>query len=53
MTTLQMNVQMLSPSGSDCHASDNAALQVMATDIESSDAHGIDSYIEDTEYLNL
>ena len=39
--------------GSDGHASDNAALQVMVTDIESGDTQAIDSYIEDTEYLNL
>ena len=43
-----------------CHASDsegfdpdNAALQIMATDIESDDMQDIDRYREDTEYLNL
>ena len=40
-------------SDSDGHESDNAALQVMATDIESGDTQDIDSYMEDTEYLNL
>ena len=33
--------------------SDNPALQIMATDIESDDTHDIDRYREDTEYLNL
>ena len=33
--------------------SDNAALQIMATDIESDDTQDIDRYREDTEYLNL
>ena len=33
--------------------SDNAALQVMATNIESGDMQDIDRYMEDTEYLNL
>ena len=40
-------------SGSEGHESDNAALQIMATDIESGDTWDSDSYIEDTEYLNL
>ena len=33
--------------------SDNAALQIMATDIESDDTRDIDRYREETEYLNL
>ena len=33
--------------------SDNAALQVMATDIGPDDMQDIDRYMEDTEYLNL
>ena len=33
--------------------SDNAALQIMATDIESDDTRDIDRYREDVEYLNL
>ena len=33
--------------------SDNAALQIMATDIESDDTKDIDRYREDIEYLNL
>ena len=33
--------------------SDNPALQIIATDIESDDMHDIDRYREDTEYLNL
>ena len=40
-------------SDSEGHESDSAALQVMATNIESSDTPDIESYIEDTEYLNL
>ena len=40
-------------SHSDGHESDNAALKVMATGIESGDTQDIDSYMEDTEYLNL
>ena len=40
-------------SDSDGHESDNVALQVMSTDIESCDTQDIDSYMEDTEYLNL
>ena len=40
-------------SDSEGHESDNTALQVMATNIESSDTLYIESYIEDTEYLNL
>ena len=40
-------------SDSEGHESDNAALQVMATDMESGDTQDSDSYIEDTEYLNL
>ena len=38
---------------SDCLESDNAALQVMATDIGPDDMQDIDRYMEDTEYLNL
>ena len=38
---------------SDGHESDNAALQVMATDIGPDDMQDIDRYMEDTEYLNL
>ena len=40
-------------SNSEGHESDNAALQVMATDTESCNTHDIVSYMEDTEYLNL
>ena len=40
-------------SDSDGCESDNAVLQVMATDIESGDMQDIDRYMEDTEYLNL
>ena len=40
-------------SESDGPESDNAALQVMATEIELCDTQNIDSYMEDTEYLNL
>ena len=40
-------------SDSEGHESDNAALQVMATDTESCNIHGIVSCMEDTEYLNL
>ena len=40
-------------SNSDGHESDNAALQVMATDTEPCNTHDIVSYMEDTEYLNL
>ena len=38
---------------SDGHESDNAALQVMATDIGPDDMQDIDRYMENTEYLNL
>ena len=40
-------------SDSEGHESDNAALQIMATEIESDDTHDIDRYREETEYLNL
>ena len=40
-------------SDSDCHKSDNAALQFMTTDTESCDTHDIIRFIEETEYLNL
>ena len=40
-------------SDSDGHESDNAALQVMAIDIESCDTQDINSYMEETQYLNL
>ena len=40
-------------SDSEGHESGNAALQVMATGIESGDTQDIDSYMEGTEYLNL
>ena len=54
MTIMQMNAKMLSQvilkGGCD---SDNAALQIMATDMESEDTRDIDRYAEDTEYLNL
>ena len=40
-------------SDSEGHESDNAALQIMATDMESDDMRDIDRYAEDTEYLNL
>ena len=33
--------------------SDNAALQIMATEIESDNTRDIDRYREDTEHLNL
>ena len=39
-------------SDSEGHDSDNAALQIMATDMESDDMRDIDRYREDTEYLN-
>ena len=35
------------------HDSDNAALQIMATDMESDDMRDIDRYREEAEYLNL
>ena len=38
---------------SEGHDSDNAALQIMATDMESDDMRDIDRYREETEYLNL
>ena len=40
-------------SDSEGHGSDNAALQIMATDMESDDMRDIDRYREETEYLNL
>ena len=40
-------------SDSEGHDSDNVALQIMATDMESDDMQDIDRYTEDTEYLNL
>ena len=40
-------------SDSEGYDSDNAALQIMATEIESDNTHDIDRYREDTEYLNL
>ena len=40
-------------SDSEGHESDSTALQIMATDIESGETQDSDSYIEDTEYLNL
>ena len=40
-------------SDSEGQESDNAALQVMATDIESCGMQDVDSYVEDTKYLNL
>ena len=40
-------------SDSEGHESDNAALQIMATNMESDDMQDIDRYMEDTEYLNL
>ena len=40
-------------SDSEGHDSDNAALQIMATDMESDDMRDIDRYREETEYLNL
>ena len=40
-------------SDSEGHYADNAALQIMATDMESDDMQDIDRYREDTEYLNL
>ena len=40
-------------SDSEGFVSDNPALQIMATDIESDNMHDIDRYREDTEYLNL
>ena len=40
-------------SDSEGHESDNTALQIMATDMESDDMQDIDRYMEDTEYLNL
>ena len=40
-------------SESEGHESDNAALQIMATEIESDDMRDIERYREDMEYLNL
>ena len=40
-------------SDSEGHDSDNAALQIMATDMESDNMRDINRYREDTEYLNL
>ena len=40
-------------SDSEGHESDNAALQIMATDMEPDDTWDIDRYREETEYLNL
>ena len=40
-------------SNSEGHESDNAALQIMATDTEPCNTHDIVSYMEDTEYLNV
>ena len=40
-------------SDSEGHESDNAALQIMSTGIESDDMQDIDRYREETEYLNL
>ena len=40
-------------SDSEGYDSDNAALQIMATEIESDNMHDIERYREDTEYLNL
>ena len=40
-------------SDSEVYDSDNAALQIMATDIEVDDTRDIERYREDTEYLNL
>ena len=40
-------------SDSEGYDSDNAALQIMATEIESDDTCDIDRYREDTEHLNL
>ena len=40
-------------SDSEGHDSENAALQIMASDMESDDTQDIDRYTEYTEYLNL
>ena len=40
-------------SDSEGHDSDNAALQIMATDMESDVMQDIDRYTEETEYLNF
>ena len=40
-------------SDSEGHDSDNAALQIMVTDMESDDMQDIERYREETEYLNL
>ena len=40
-------------SDSEGYDSDNAALQIMATEIESDNTRDIERYREDTEYLNL
>ena len=40
-------------SDSEGHDSDNAALQIMATDMEPDDMQDTDRYREETEYLNL
>ena len=48
-----MNVKNAVTSDSEGYDSDNAALQIMATEIESDNMHDIERYREDTEYLNL
>ena len=53
MTITQMNVQNAITSDSEGHESDNAALKIMATYMESDGMQDIDRYMEDTEYLNL
>ena len=40
-------------SDSEGYDSDNAALQIMATEIKPDNTRDIDRYREDTEYLNL
>ena len=53
MTIMQMNAKMLSPVILKVTDSDNAALQIMASDMESDDMRDVDRYREETEYLTL
>ena len=53
MITRQVNFKTAVASDSEGYDSDNAALQIMATDIESDDTCDIERYREDTVYLNL
>ena len=53
MTSNTNECQNAVTSDSEGHESDNAALQIMATYMESDDMWVIDRYMEYTEYLNL